>query len=341
MLRRRLVTIPAIVVAFVLVTATLPLLLTLALLAGSVRRRGRLALARLVLMLEAFLAIEVLVLAVLALLGLVTLGSRARRAALTWPLQRFFTGAQMAAARVIFGLRFVVEGAELAAAGGPVVVLIRHASVVDVLLPSVFIANVHRIRLRYVLKRELLLDPCLDVAGHWIPNHFVARDGTDSQREFAAVRALKAGLGAGDGVLIYPEGTRFTEAKRRKALDRARDDPAALARALRLRHLLPVRPGGPLALLETAPTCDVLFVGHHGLEGATSATDLWKGDLVGRTIRIKFWRAPAASLPEGRDARLAWLGEAWQRMDDWLDAGEADRVGSAAGAEVASSTQAP
>src|SRR6185369_2716553 len=111
---------------------------------------------------------------------------------------------------------------------------------------------------------------------------FVARDGSSSDDEIEAVRALKTGIGAEDGVILYPEGTRFTEEKRRRVLDRLRDDPVARDRAERLRYVLPVRPGGTLALLGAAPACDVLFVGHHGLEGSATVAGVWAGALVGR-----------------------------------------------------------
>jgi 1-acyl-sn-glycerol-3-phosphate acyltransferase len=323
--RRRLVTIPGVFLALGVAAAALPVLVPLALIVDLIRPAGRRTLAsvRLVLFAGAFLFIEALGLCLLALGGLAALGSRSRREALTWPIQRFYTGMQMAAVKALFALRFETEGAELAAAGGPVLVMVRHASVVDVLVPSAFIANPHRRRLRYVLKRELLADPCLDVAGHWLPNRFVARDGADTQGEIDALRALKAGIGEGEGVLVYPEGTRFTERKRERALDRLRGDPAALARAERLRHVLPVRPGGPLALLEAAPPCDVLFVAHHGLEGSASLADLWAGTLVGKTVRVKLWREAHASIPGGREARLAWLADRWQRLDDWIEAAHA------------------
>jgi hypothetical protein len=66
-----------------------------------------------------------------------------------------------------------------------------------------------------------------------------------------------------------------------------------------------VRRGGALALISAAPACDVLFVGHAGLEGFASVADVWSGALVGRTIRLKFWRERAASIPRepGASAR--------------------------------------
>ena len=82
--------------------------------------------------------------------------------------------------------------------------------------------------------------------------------------------------------------------------------------------MLPVRPGGPLALLDALPACDVLFVAHHGLEATGTVADAWSGALVGGTIRVKIWREPGASIPRGRDAQLEWLTARWERLDDWL-----------------------
>ena len=320
-LRRRLVTIPAVVIALAVVTPILPLLVLAAVVVDLARAAGRRTFAsvRLVLFLEAFLITEVLGLAMLAVTGLVTLGAPAHRMARTYAVQRIYTAMHLRAVKALFAIRFVEEGAELAAEGGPVVVMVRHASIIDVLVPAAIVANRHHIGLRYVLKRELLAEPCIDVAGHWLPNRFVARDGADSERAIEAVRALKEGLDAESGVLIYPEGTRFSASKRLRAIERLRGgDPVELARAERLRHLLPIRPGGAIALLEIAPACDVLFIGHHGLEGFGSIRDIWTGDLIGRAIRIKLWRERGASIPEGRDAKLAWLDERWQRLDDWI-----------------------
>jgi 1-acyl-sn-glycerol-3-phosphate acyltransferase len=319
---RRAVTIPAVVLALVAILAALPVLLPLAFVGDFARAAGRRSFVsvRIVLFGVCFLATEVLGLARLLGVWLSSLGRPGLRAARTWPVQRWYTAMHYVALQTLFRLRFEVEGDEVATPG-PLLVLVRHASIIDSLVPAVFIANVHRTRLRYVLKRELLVDPCLDLAGHWLPNRFIARDGADTAREVEAVRALKSGLGPDEGVLLYPEGTRFTPEKRRRVLERLTG--AARVRAERLQHLLPIRPGGALALLDAPPACDVLFIGHHGLEGFAHVADIMRGALVGRTVRLRFWRVPASSIPAGAEARLEWLAEEWQRMDDWLSAEEA------------------
>jgi 1-acyl-sn-glycerol-3-phosphate acyltransferase len=316
--RRRILTVPAFAIAFVLTTALFPLLLVCAAVADVVRGSRIFAGARLVVFLWVFLAVELLGICALAGVGLATIGSPARRRSMTWPVQRWYTGSLLGAVRGIFGVTLSIAAEEQAlVARGPFVVLARHASIVDTLVPAAFIANQHRIRLRYVLKRELLVDPCLDIAGHWLPNHFVSRDGTDSAGEIAAVRALREGLVTDEGVLIYPEGTRFTASKRDKAIARASGDPVALGRVTRLRHVLPPKPGGSMALVDGDE--DVIFLGHHGLGGLSRVGDVWRGFLVGRHVRVKIWREPASSVPKDREARLAWLAERWQRLDEWID----------------------
>ena len=121
-------------------------------------------------------------------------------------------------------------------------------------------------------------------------------------------------------MLIYPEGTRFTEAKRARVLDRLRENgPAELARrAERLQRVLPPRPGGPLALIDRAPGADVVFCAHAGFEGAGSFGSLWRGSVVGQIVRVRFWRVPASEIPSDPEARLDWLFDQWEAIDTWL-----------------------
>jgi 1-acyl-sn-glycerol-3-phosphate acyltransferase len=320
-LRRRAVTIPAVTIGFVLATALAPLTFTGALVFDLFRQKRTLPTTRLFAFLLSYLFTESFGLLQLLVLWLRCLGQTAQLERRTWPVQRRYVAMHFFFARTLYGLRFEVEGDELARTG-PLLVFIRHSSIVDTMIPGVFLANRHLLELRYVLKKELLIDPCLDIAGHWLPNHFVSRDGNDTAKELDAIARLKAGLRSTDGVLLYPEGTRFSASKRARALERLKDDPPAFERANRLVHLLPPRPGGAIALLQATPACDVLFVGHAGLEGFSSFTEIWRGDLVDRTIRIRFWREPAATIPPSREERLAWLQHHWERMDQWLTATE-------------------
>ena len=320
---RRLRTIPPLLIALVLVTALLPALLLAGLVVDVVRRFARgvpPTAARLALFLWVYLAAEALGLAALGAIWLAALGGR-RQAWMreaTWRLQQAWAATLFGAVRTLFGLRVEVSGDEVVAPG-PSIVLIRHASIVDNLLPANLIARPHGIRLRYVLKRELLADPCLDVAGRRLPNYFVRR-GTGEAREVERVRALAAGMGAADGVLIYPEGTRFTPERRARAVARiAERDPAHARRAERLRHLLPPRLGGVGALLDGAPDADVLVVAHRGFDGLRLISDIWGGGLVGLLVEVRVTRVPRATVPEDPGERAAWVYDLWQELDDWLE----------------------
>lgn len=320
---RRLRSIPPLVLGLLLVTALLPVLLVV----GLAIDVGRWAVSRvtptatrLALFLWVYLAAEVAGLAALAAAWVASGGGRrdAWLRDVTRRLQQLWAAALFRAVHTLFGLRLEVTGGENVAPG-PVIVLIRHASIVDNLLPANLIAGPHGIRLRYVLKRELLADPCLDVAGRRLPNYFVRR-GTGEAQELERVGALARGLGRDEGVLIYPEGTRFTPQRRARAIARiAKREPRLAARAERLRHLLPPRLGGVGALLDGAPTADVLVVAHHGFDGLRLVSDIWRGGLVGLTVRVQITRVPRSAVPPAGPARTGWVYDLWQDVDDWVE----------------------
>jgi 1-acyl-sn-glycerol-3-phosphate acyltransferase len=318
---RRTASFSLLAIAFALVLALAVPTIALAALADLVRPTRRWARVRAIVCVGYLVVCEVLgVLAAFALwVAYLFHWRRARFVRHNAALQRAWTGALFHGAVKVYGMTVDVEGAD-AAAPTPFLLFIRHLSTVDTVLAAALIANPRRIVLRYVLKRELLWDPCLDVVGRRLPNLFVARDGSLRDREIAGVRALADGLGAGEGVLIYPEGTRFTPGKLARAIDKLATtaDAELVERARRMRHVLPPRPGGPLALLDRDPPLDVVFVAHRGLEGATSLADLWRGALVGSRLRVRLQRVPAADIPAGDAARLRWLYDRWLDVDAWI-----------------------
>lgn len=321
---RRAVTLPLYGLLCFFALALLPLWLPLTLVVDLLRGR-RLVVSRAMAFFTAYLVLEVIGVGASAMawiFGATWMGKDPQRF-LAWnvALQDWWARSLMAAVQRIFGLRIVLEQ-DVEALQGPLLVFIRHVSVGDTLLPSLLVSDRFGIRLRYVLKRELLWDPCLDIVGNRLPNYFARRGSGDSEREIAAVQALMSGLGRHDGVLIYPEGTRFTPRKRAAVLERLRagGEPRWVQRAERLRYVLPPRLGGPLGLLEVNTAADVLFVAHVGFEGTMDFAELLSGALVGRQVRVGLWRVPFAEIPSTREERSEWLFQQWQRMDDWVAA---------------------
>jgi 1-acyl-sn-glycerol-3-phosphate acyltransferase len=325
-------------VAFVLVSVLSPVLLIAALVVDVVLwllRRKPFAAVRLLALLWWFLMGELYGLLGLAVIWVLSGGRDGeRRRDRVYRLKRSWLASHLAGVRVLFGLRFEVEGLELAGPG-PVLVMIRHASIIDNALPDVILGRAHGLGFRFVIKRELQMLPTIDIGGRWVPTLFVRRASGDTAAELDRIRALTVNMSAHDGLLIYPEGTRCTAEKlaRAKAIIAERQ-PEIAPLAARLRYLLPPRLGGTIALLESARGADVVIFGHVGLDGFEYISDIWSGRLVGTTVRLRFWRFPAAEVPLGRDELIAWLYERWQELDDWV--GETRSVGSAEHAVKAS-----
>lgn len=317
---RRAITIPGYTIAAALAVATLPISVPLVLLHDAVRR-NRWSGARSLLALTHYLVGEALGIAASGVLWLAGRMAPSRASGWNFRLQCWWASWLYGGTRLLYGLQMRVRG-EAVLRDGPLLLLMRHASVVDTLLPAVLVSSRTGLQLRYVMKRELLWDPCLDIVGQRLPNAFVRRGQGGSEAEIARVRELARNLGPREGVMLFPEGTRFTPRKREQMLARlaASAEPELAERSRALQHVLPPRLGGVLALLEEAPGVDVAFCVHTGFESLRTLNDLWNGRLVGRAIDVEFWRVPAASIPAARDARVAWLFDQWERVDRWLEA---------------------
>ena len=313
---RRVMTISVYFLLLVLLTVLAPVWIPVAFVVGAVRRCNYVIL-RLLMFFWTYLAIEMFGLFCAACIYLITPGNVERRHDLFFRLECWWGSALFGWISRFLSLRVSLEGEENILPG-PVLVFIRHASIIDVALPVTYISNGKGLRLRYVFKRELLVDPCIDVAGHASPNYFIDRGGPASE-ELAGIRNLGVDLGT-EGVLLYPEGTRFTERKKEIALKRlAKTHPDLVPLAESFKHCLPPKPGGALTLMEAAPHADVLVVAHRGLEGLAEVTDLLSGSVVGKEVQISIWRIPAAEIPEGHERRRS-LFDLWKRVDDFVGA---------------------
>ncbi|HQR35598.1 MAG TPA: lysophospholipid acyltransferase family protein [Blastocatellia bacterium] len=322
---RRAVTVTGYVLAWVFVSATLPVTLLLAFAVDAVRR-NRLATVRALLMAAVFLSCEMVGIATSLLIWLFSFvwlgGDKDRYLRWNFNLQQWWIGTLFASAQRIYRLKLEVTGDNIET--GPVIVFIRHTSLADTMLPAALFSrqkgDKQGLMLRYVLKRELLWDPCIDIVGNRIPNAFVERGTGNIAGGVAVVQRLMHGLTDRDGILIYPEGTRFTPEKRKRALARMaqRGESEIYKKACALNYVLPPRLGGPLSILELNEHADAVFCVHTGLEVANTARDLLSGNLVGRTIRAHCWRVPFADIPCDRETQTDWLYDHWTKVDEWV-----------------------
>jgi hypothetical protein len=323
-LRRRIVSIPALFIAFAVFIVLSPVLLVVGLVAAAIRR-DRFAALRSFAMIGVYLLSEVGGMSIAVGIWLATggpfgRGSERRRA---WfvTLQRWWTGSLWWGIVHCFSIRVELEQwPDDDLRERKLLIFLRHTSILDTLLAAALVANPLHKHLLYVFKKQLRGDPCLDIAGTLLGCHFVNRDAGEGERERKILEAMAAGLRGGEGVIMYPEGTRWTASKRMRVLERIAkaEDRELFGRASKLENLLPPRLRGPLALLDGAPDADVLFLGHHGFDGIEKPLDVIEGAIVGKTIRVNGWLVESAEIPRDRADQIAWLYDNWIRMDAWL-----------------------
>ncbi|MBU6227039.1 MAG: 1-acyl-sn-glycerol-3-phosphate acyltransferase [Acidobacteria bacterium] len=276
-----------------------------------IRRKWKLPTLRLVAFGLCWAWIEV---AGLTAAALFSLSGQGRNLKVHFALQRWWAGTLMATLRLTVGIRVVVENPEVLVPG-PVLVFSRHASLADSLVSAYSMGNAAGLRPRYVLKRELMADPCLDIVGHRLPNYFLDRGSSSQSDELKGIAQLGHDLGANDVAVIFVEGTRANPKKREKILAAmAERSPERAARLSGLRHLLPPKPAGALTLLEAAPDADVVIAGHTGFDGLDTFGGMLKQLESGAGVaRMWFVRIARSEVPA--DGVIEWLDERWLELD--------------------------
>ncbi len=317
-IRRRLISVPVLVLLGLALLVLVPIWFPVALVYDLVRAPRRLPITRLMLFALCWAWIEI---AALVRLAFVWLTGRGGNVAHMTKVQRWWAASILNALRVTAGLRVDIEGLD-AYNPSPVIVLPRHASLVDSVLSVWVVIGPAGLQARTVLKRELLVDPCLDVAGNRMPNYFVDRNAKDPTDELDALQAMTDGMGPGVAGVIFAEGTRANPKKRSRALAKIGErDPARAERLGALRHLMPPRPAGSAAMLAGAPDADVVVAWHTGLEGMDTFGGIVRQvpGFSGRTIRYVVRRIPRAEVPKG-DGFTQWLDDTWLGLDREVDA---------------------
>ncbi len=319
---RRAKTIPGLIIIFILTWSLLPALIVVTFVHGLTVDRT-FSTMRLTILGAWWLAMEFLGLCTVFLFWLIfapikKLGSaRSRR----WHshLQRIWSRSLAFGAKYTIGLHWVTEGIDCVHGKGPLIVLARHGSQGDALLTGALLAMEGR-RLRFVLKRQLLSDPCIDVFGHRVPNYFVDRDSPDNREELENIGLLASDLGDDEALIIFPEGTRFSPQKLAKAVAAlSQTTPSRTAFAIQLRSVLPVRTAGTLAALATSKA-DIVICNHVGIQDISSLRQLRDAVPLKNTLRFKLWRTARSEISSENceDEVVLWLDNQWAAVDDWV-----------------------
>ncbi len=243
-----------------------------------------------------------------------------------YAVMRWFLDLIFKAATSVFRLRIEVREPELSAEElaarltRPVIVLSRHAGPGDsFLLVHRLLAQYQR-RPRVVLKAMLQLDPGVDVLMNRLPHAFVSGRHAGEGRVVKEIVRLASDLGDNGALVIFPEGGNFTPRRRLRAIERLeqRGRVEEAAKARKLRYLLAPHTSGALAAIEAAPTADVVFVAHTGLEDLITVGDIWRALPMEQVLKARWWRVPAAEVPDGRQERERWLYDWWALIDAWI-----------------------
>ncbi|MEE9417009.1 MAG: 1-acyl-sn-glycerol-3-phosphate acyltransferase [Acidimicrobiales bacterium] len=299
-----------------------PLILLAAIAADLISGIRRWRFVRLTLFSGAVIAIETAGILASATIWLSTgLGARirsSRSVRLHDRLQYWYNSTILRAAQTLLSLDIEVEGI-VAAEAANAVVIGRHVSHIDAALPAVVFGRYGH-GVRYVLASGLQWGPCLDIVGNRQGDVFVNRAPGYRSDELSQISRLGARIDKGLVAAVFPEGTFFTPARSERALTRIEQHrPSELARARALRHLLPPRPAGLFALLDSSPDSDVVVLGHVGLEHLSTIKDIIRAVPFQRKIGLRLWRISRCDVPDDHSARVDWLYNQWALLDEWID----------------------
>ncbi len=232
-------------------------------------------------------------------------------------------GAILGAGRVLLGFRVVVdEPPSLSPLDNnePVIVLARHGGIGDSYTLVWLLASRYQRRPRVVLKEVLLWEPLLDVALNRLGACFLSRRADQDGDPASKIGILARDLGAGDALLLFPEGGNWTPRRRLRAIARLRVDrkPEAGRKAQLMEHVLPPHPDGVLACLQARPDLAVVVFAHTGLDKITSVAAVWHAIPFRTPMTVGWW--PTVPPPPDPEGQLNWLTTEWAVVDEWIGA---------------------
>ncbi|HET7194709.1 MAG TPA: 1-acyl-sn-glycerol-3-phosphate acyltransferase [Nocardioides sp.] len=323
-LLRRLVVAPFIILVTVALWLSLPLWLAVVAVI-SMAQPGRWRALRLMWVAMLYLTCESLLLAVLLGLWLASgFGRRIRTPyfeGIHYDLVQGLMWVFFRQARWVLALGIETRGPTPDAhPGQPILVCCRHAGPGDSFTLIHALMHWYSREPRVVLKDTLAWDPMIDVVLRRIPARFITSNPKVGEDLESQIGVLATGLDENDAFVIFPEGGNFTPERRQRGIDRLRKLglEKMAQRAEAMTNVLAPRPGGVIAALDAAPEADVVLVAHTGLDHMLTVGDVWRELPMDKRIIMRWWQVPRDEIPTGREDRIDWLFDWWERIDAWV-----------------------
>ncbi len=321
---RRLVSITAVGIALPVAVLTAPIWIPLTVAADLVSRLWRFPTLRLAAFGVVYLAHQWVGITRAVEISLTSRLSRRSGLPAERDVQAWWATSLLQWAQRLLGVRFdPVDLSDLPT--GSFILLSRHASMIDAVLPIVLICGHLNRYAHYVLKDELLWDPVINIFGKRLGNQFVGR-GSRTDADLDGIARLADGALPDSALVIFPEGTYATDRNRRRVLaslnrkvDSGELDAEVVAYAEKLDHLLPPKPAGTLALMTHRPDADIVILGHVGLEDMADVGGFRRRLPLRHPIRVRHWVHARGDVPVADLEREDWLRRQWIELDRWID----------------------
>lgn len=322
-LARRLIIAPVTALMAVISGALSPLLVGVASLRDAATSRQRLPTARLAVLLIGALVIETVGMLVSAATWVLTGFGYLGTARWRWHMHRSYMGwyTRTMLALITRVLGTSVQWNDTAdLSSGPVVLIARHTSFFDALIPATLLCQRNRLLAHHVVTYGLKYAPCIDIVGHRFPNRFIKRTPGEGSSELAHIEAIGTHLDHRSAAIIFPEGTFRSPERFERAVRRIRRrQPDLAARAEALAHVLPPRANGTHALLMGAPDADVVICANTGLESFSTIKEILDQPFTDVPVVVETWRIDRSEIPADPEEFALWLFDQYVRIDVWVE----------------------
>lgn len=204
--------------------------------------------------------------------------------------------------------------------GEPLVVLSRHAGPADSLALAWLLMTRARRVPRIVLADAMLWDPGAAIVLRRLSSYFVPSSSGAGDDRSRGVAELATSLGPRDAMLIFPEGKNWTPRRQVElvAVLRAKGETERADEAAGWPYLLPPRPKGVVTILTSVSHCDVMVVGHTGLEMLASPRAVWRAIPFSSRLLVRARTWERCDIPADGPGIERWLDDRWSGINAWV-----------------------